>query len=116
MEPFLPFKNFLRFQATPSLLPGAQPSLPASPSAGIIWGLHLSKDALDAAASPASVPGLAQGAVAGWEDTESPRATKKKSVPLALLQPGEPSAVLVYLQPKLRLEFTLSANPASPRN
>lgn len=78
MEPFLPFKNFLHFQATPSLLPGAQPSLPASPSAGIIWGLHLSKDALHAAASPTSVPGLAQGAVAGWEDTESPRATKKK--------------------------------------
>lgn len=46
-------------------------------------------------------------------DTGSPGAIESCGPGTVLLSAP---AALLYLQPELRLEFTLSANPASPRN
>lgn len=151
MEPFLPFKNSLHFQATRSLPAGSRP-FPSSLLEGFFRVFTFPEQLWIAAAPPR--PDVVQGwaeprwqlhpwCQQGWQrggswpagrtpkatprshQKPTPGATKShpqeppKAVALASLQPGEspePSAVLVYLQPEPRLEFTLSANPAGPRN
>lgn len=61
------------------------------------------------------LPGLCVGTRGPQEPPRAVALAWCCSQPRGALWP-QPSVVLVYLQPELRLEFTLSANPASSRN